>query len=140
QYYAGWPWVSFSWRRRGLISRNLATSEEKMQVHGLPKSNAAGGPPDRPGCPFRDRRSDHRIPRNRDQPVFGAVLLDMANRGEGEVESHHGRLIGRGHVVELVTRSLRNIRVHVVSHMPVRITQEELGDIGDIGLDQNLGI
>src|SRR3954469_22512127 len=72
---------------------------------------------------------DHRIPRNRHQAVFVAVLLDMTDRGEGEVEADHERLLRRRHVVEFVPGRLRLRRIDVVGHVPVRIAQEELGNV-----------
>jgi hypothetical protein len=36
------------------------------------------------------QRSNHRIPGDWNQPVFGAVFLDVADRGEGEVSGFPG--------------------------------------------------
>src|SRR3954447_16663511 len=58
--------------------------------------------------------SDRRIPRNRQEPIFVAVLLDVADRGEGEVEADHKRLLGRCHVMEFVPGGLRLHRIDVV--------------------------
>src|SRR5882757_5499710 len=83
------------------------------------------------------RRSDHWIPCDRNQPILRAVLLHMPDGWEREVEAHHQRLFGGCHVVKLVPGRLRLHRIDVIGHMPVRIAQEELRDVGDIGLDQN---
>src|SRR3954453_19711432 len=48
------------------------------------------------------RRSDHWIPCDRNQAVLHAVLLHMPDGREGEVETHHQRLFGGCHIVELV--------------------------------------
>src|SRR3954454_11599935 len=47
------------------------------------------------------RRSDHRIPRDRNQAILRAVLLHMPDGGEREVKTHHQRLFGGCHVVKL---------------------------------------
>src|SRR5215210_4059919 len=84
---------------------NLAKPRRKMQVHERPKRRCRSGV----CCArlyFVKPRSNHRIPCGRDQPVFGAVFFDMADRGEGEVKAHHERLLGCGHVVEFVPSCL----------------------------------
>src|SRR5882762_8758217 len=45
------------------------------------------------------RRSNHRIPGDRNQAIFGAVLFDVADAREREVEAYHQRFLGRRHVV-----------------------------------------
>src|SRR5580693_8573566 len=88
--------------------------------------------PDTPPCWLTLQRSDHRIPGDRDQPVFRAVLFDMADAREGEVEADHGGLLGRRHVVEFVAGFLRQFAIDVVGDMPIRIAQEELRNVGDV--------
>ena len=56
------------------------------------------------------------------------------------MEADHHRLFGRRHVVELVTGGLRDVGIDIVGHMPVRIAQEEFGNVGDVGLDQDFRI
>src|ERR1700712_725289 len=53
------------------------------------------------------RQSDHRFPCDRHQAILRAVFLHMPDGREGEVETHHQRLLGRSHVVELVPGTLR---------------------------------
>src|SRR5436305_11291248 len=48
------------------------------------------------------RQSDHGSPSDRNQTILRAVLLDMTDGWEGEVEAHHQRLLGRRHVVKFV--------------------------------------
>src|SRR5215475_9369005 len=71
-------------------------------------------------------KSDRRIPGRRDQPVGVAVLLDMTDRREGEMEPYHRRLFGGRHVVEFVARLLRQIAIDVERHVPIGIAQEQL--------------
>src|SRR5678816_2419584 len=78
-----------------------------------------GGPPSR----FTEK-SDRRIPERGDQPVAVSVLLDVADRGEGEVEANHRCLLRRRHVVELVPGLLREVTVDIEGDVPVRIAQE----------------
>src|SRR3982074_2897611 len=69
-------------------------------------------------------RSDHRIPCDRNQTIFRAVLLDVADGWEREVEAHHQRFFDSCHVVELVAGRLRLHRIDVIGHVPVRIAQK----------------
>jgi hypothetical protein len=41
----------------------------------------------------------------------------MADRGKGEVEAHHHRLLSRGHVIESMPGFLRQVRVRWKSRM-----------------------
>src|SRR5258708_3482855 len=98
-------------------------------------------PPHQATCSLaydQSARSEHRIEGHRDQPVALAILLDMADGREREVEADHRRLLGGCHVVELVPGLLRQFRIEVVGDVPIRIAQEKFRNIGDVGLDQDL--
>ena len=64
----------------------------------------------------------------------------MTDRGEGEVEADHRHLLGGRHVVEFVTGLLREVAVDIEGDMPIRIAQEQLGNVGDVGLDQDFDV
>src|SRR5262245_39937433 len=76
------------------------------------------------------------IPVDGHQPISGPVLLDEADRRECEMEADDQRLFRRRHVVEFVTRLLRLFRFDVEARMPIGMAQEQLGNIGDVGLDE----
>src|SRR3954453_17946390 len=79
----------------------------------------------------------HRAPGARHQAVAGAVLLDLTQTREREMEPDDLRLFGRGHVVEFVTCSRRQIRLDVIHHVPIGMAQEQCRDVGHIGLDED---
>src|SRR5579871_3067466 len=98
-----------------------------MQVHetappsrisALQKNQAALRRPDHV-C--RKARSEHGVEGHRNQAVAIAVLLDVADGREREVETDYRRLLGSSHVVEFVPSLLRQIRIGVEGNMPVRI-------------------
>src|SRR5262249_57116585 len=49
-------------------------------------------------------RSNHRVPRRRDEPIAAAGLLDVAEPGEREVIARDQELVGRSHVVDAPAR------------------------------------
>src|SRR5262249_15726038 len=49
---------------------------------------------------FDKSRSNHRVPRRRDEPIAAAGLLDVAEAGEREVIARDQELVGRSHVVD----------------------------------------
>src|SRR5579864_5513129 len=76
------------WHRPGMTTQR---SKRKWAAH-----------PGGPSCHCLTQGSDRRIPGRWDQAVLVAILLDMTDRGESEVEADHRGLLGRRHVVELV--------------------------------------
>src|ERR1019366_8204022 len=71
-------------------------------------------------------------------PSFSTWPID--GKVKWKPEADHHRLLGRRHVVELVPRCLSQLGIDVVDHVPVRIAQEELGNVGDICLKQDFRI
>ena len=56
------------------------------------------------------------------------------------METHHRRLLGRRHIVEFVAGLLREITIDVERDVPIRILQEQLGNVGYVGLNQDFRI
>src|SRR5262244_2582576 len=83
-------------------------------------------------------RSNHRIPRRRDEPIAAAGLLDVAEAGEREVIARDQELVGRSHVVDAAARRHGLLRLVVEHDLPIGVAQEQVGHVGDVALEEQL--
>src|SRR5437660_9424297 len=99
------------------VARQGARTTKRPPVRGGPLARGA-------------QPSDHWIPRDRYEPISRAILLDMPDRREREVEADNRHALGRCHVIDLMAGLGGDDRVDVEHHMPIRIAQEQFRYVG----------